>query len=188
MAKHKYPKPSKVVNKPDPNHPELLDGSTFATVVPDGPATDVPGYVTAPDEHGAARYSAVENYYNDRSVFPSGPPADANHKFISEGSVDKFGLTGQQAAMVTFNTGAATLFAGIGYGADRTTEQYCHLLGSPHNAKILSDTYAFAGTGKDGTPAVEPEVVVQIWRRTGWYPRTPFANATDAPAPLGGGL
>jgi hypothetical protein len=188
MSKHdKQPKPQKAA-KPDPNHPEAFPGSTFAPVVPDGKQAHVAGYVTEPDAHGAARYSAVEDYYNDRSVFPHGPPADACHKFISEGSLAAFHVSVDQAAQISFNTGSATLFAGIGYGADRLTAQYCHLLGSPHNAKILSDTLAFAGTGKDGTPAVEPAEAVAEWRKTGWHPRTPFANATDAPAPIGGGL
>ena len=188
MKKHK-PKDFEQAQKqakPDPAHPDQFPGSSFAPLVPEGAPTDVAGYVTVPDARGGARYTASENYFNDKAAFPHGPPADACRKFGTYGSIAAFGLTGQTKDSVNFNCGAANLFAGAGYGADRLTPQLGHVLGSPHNAQIMSDTLFFAGPGEDGTPAVEVADAVAAWRAAGSYPRTPFANATDAPVPIGG--
>ena len=89
----------------DPLNPDKFPGSTFAPLVPEGPPTDVPGYVTAPDAHGACRYEAFEEYVNDKALFPHGAPADACHKFITEGTIDAFGAVDLVRNSILFNTG-----------------------------------------------------------------------------------
>lgn len=180
-------------SKPDPNHPDQFPGSTFAPNVTDGAPTTVAGRVTAPDERGGCRYTATEDYYNDKGVFPHGPPADACHKFLTHGTIAAFEIPEGTAQFnsIDWNTGSALLFSGIGYGANSVEPQIAHVLGSPHNALLMSDCMAFPGPGKDGTPAVEVnDALIAYWKQHSpagkpYYPRTPFAVATDKPKPLG---
>jgi hypothetical protein len=193
--KHGQQPPAKPA-KPDPNHPDQFPGSTFAPNVPDGPPSDVAGYVTAPDSRGGARYTATENYYNDKSIFPKGPPADACRKFITERTAAVFPLAQGTIDSIMYNTAKANLAAGLpgGQGASAPEPSMCDVLGSPHNALHMADTMAFRGTGRDGTPPIEVnDTLIAYWKEHSfpgkpYYPRTPFAVANDAPEKLGGGL
>lgn len=177
----------------DPAHPDQFPGSTFAPLVPDGAPTNVPGYTTSPDSRGGCGYSAYESYLHDTSIFPGGPPADACRKFLTYGTIAAFGLTKGSAEYnsIDYNCGSARLLAGLGYGANDVEPQLCHVLGSPHNALIMSDCMAFPGPGADGTPAVElNDAMIAYWKQHSfpgkpYYPRSPFANATQPPKPLG---
>jgi hypothetical protein len=175
----------------DPLNPDKFPGSTFGPLVPEGPPTDTPGYVTAPDSRGSCRYDALEEYLNDKTLFPHGAPSDACHKFVTENTLSAFSCDKGQSDSILFNTHKALLFVGIGYGADAIIPQLCSVIGSPHNAQIISDAKAFSATGRDGTPAMTVEAAVAAWRKaaqdTGkpYYPRTPFADATDPPKQLG---
>lgn len=177
----------------DPAHPDQFPGSTFAANVPDGAPCDIAGRTTYPDSRGGCRYACLENYLNDRAIFPNGPPADACHKYLTWGTIAAFGATpgGEVYNSISYNTGAARLMAGIGYGANVVEPQICHVLGSPHNALLMADTFALAGPGEDGSPAVEmDDALIAYWKQHSppgkpYYPRAQFFVATDPPKPLG---
>ena len=179
------PKPEQQ-RKPDPAHPDQFPGSTFAPNVPDGPTTNVTGYVTAPDARGGCRYTLYEAYLNDRTLFPNGPPKDACRKFCTYGTIAAFNLQqgSEQFNSIDYNCGKANFMCGLlTIDAFTAPPMMCDTVES-HGEKHMADCMAFRGPGEDGTPAMEitPSLIAH-WKASSppgkpYYPVAPFYTAT----------
>jgi hypothetical protein len=192
MSKPKNRGQEQKASKPDVNHPEAFEGSSFAPNTPDGPTSDIPGFVTAPDANGASRRTLCEARLNNKKLFPKGPPADACRKFIAESAVEKFPLAKSQIDSIQVNCGAANMFLGMKAPNEPPSLEsaLAHTLES-RGRKIIPDARALRGTGEDGTPPADiDEAMIAFWDSLStpgkpYYVRTPFAEATDPPRPLG---